>query len=194
MPKVVGNWGDLLAGMTAASALLLVYCALLVPVQLSFWRTDDSCTLYPTVMPPQRSADRTSTLIRAHFAPPIAPFRAPACCHQRPALRQRCMRAGRRYSTATAMLPATALPLTATVPAASSPRTVRAGPLMPPRHGCRTGRARTGHTVPELAQPIQAVPCAAAACPHPISCDPAAQHPQPPACSADPGTVTRRQW
>ncbi len=31
------------------SALLLVYSALLVPVQLSFWLSDDPCYLYPTV-------------------------------------------------------------------------------------------------------------------------------------------------
>ena len=55
MLTACGIGGEFSAGMTAASALLLVYSALLVPVQLSFWRSDDPCSLYPTVMTPARS-------------------------------------------------------------------------------------------------------------------------------------------
>ena len=37
------------AGMTAVSSALLLYSALMVPIQLSFWITNDPCSLYPTV-------------------------------------------------------------------------------------------------------------------------------------------------
>ncbi len=56
--------------MTAASALLLVYSALLVPVQLSFWTSDDPCSLYPTVMPPASSTRGARASTRNHSAIP----------------------------------------------------------------------------------------------------------------------------
>ena len=52
MLGTAGEWGGEGggAGMTAVSAALLVYSALMVPVQLSFWLGGDPCNLYPSVM------------------------------------------------------------------------------------------------------------------------------------------------
>jgi hypothetical protein len=56
------------AVVTGISAGLLVYSALLVPVQLSFWLSDDPCYLYPTVhVVPSRPPS-------SPHVPPLSPF------------------------------------------------------------------------------------------------------------------------
>ena len=55
------------AGMTAVSALLLVYSGLMVPIQLSLWLSDDPCSLYPTV----RNCFRAATPRIVHLPYPL---------------------------------------------------------------------------------------------------------------------------
>ena len=47
--SVLSNVTTFLAGMLFISGLLLLYTALVVPIQIFLWENNDPCTLFPTL-------------------------------------------------------------------------------------------------------------------------------------------------